>query len=65
MLKKRFKKIFIGLLVCFMSLQGMAQEMQSNNALLDSAFKLAVWTIDHNIHDGMIEAGEGYGGRVS
>lgn len=42
MLKKRFKKIFIGLLVCFMSLQGMAQEMQSNNALLDSAFKLAV-----------------------
>lgn len=63
MLKKRCKIFLAGLLVCFMSLHGMAQEMQSNNALLDSAFKLAVWTIDHNIHDGMIEAGEGYGGE--
>ena len=57
------KYLFVSLLVSFFSLHGMAQEMHSGDALLDSAFKLAVLTIDHNTHDGMIEAGAGYGGE--
>ena len=40
-----------------------AQTLRTNNPQLDSAFQLAVWTIDHNTHDGIIAAGAGYGGE--
>jgi len=40
-----------------------AQSLKTNQPLLDSAFQLAVWTIDHNTHQGLIEAGGGYGGE--
>ncbi|MBP9991020.1 MAG: hypothetical protein KBT45_06300 [Bacteroidales bacterium] len=50
-------------LLLLLSLGATAQQMHSSNALLDSAFRLAVWTIDHNTHDGIIHAGGGYGGE--
>lgn len=40
-----------------------AQELKTSNPLIDSAFRLAVWTIDHNTHNGLIHAGGGYGGE--
>lgn len=40
-----------------------AQKLHSGNKTLDEAFQLATWTLDHNTHDGIIFAGEGYGGE--
>ena len=40
-----------------------AQSLTTGEELLDNAFSLAVWTIDNNTHDGIIEAGAGYGGE--
>ncbi len=39
------------------------QSLHTHNAMLDSAFRLAVWTLDHNTHDGIVAAGAGYGGE--
>lgn len=58
----KFRFLSLSLLLS-LSLGTMAQQMHSSNALLDSAFQLAVWTIDHNTHDGIIHAGGGYGGE--
>lgn len=44
-----------------------AQHLTIGNALKDSliakAFNLAIWTIDHNTHDGVLAAGADYGGE--
>lgn len=40
-----------------------AQTLHTNSELLDSAFRLAVWTVDHNTHEGILAAGAGYGGE--
>lgn len=40
-----------------------AQTLRTSSPMLDSAFSLAVRTIDHNTHDGILHAGAGYGGE--
>ena len=55
------KLLIISALSLCLGLQ--AQTVRTNNPMLDSAFSLAVWTIDHNTHNGIIEAGAGYGGE--
>lgn len=40
-----------------------AQSLKTGNQTLDQAFSRAVWTLDTNIHDGIIHAGAGYGGE--
>lgn len=40
-----------------------AQSVKTGNKTIDAAFDLAVWTIDHNTHNGILEAGAGYGGE--
>lgn len=60
LLMKHFT-LFSLLIICSFSLR--AQVLKTNQPLLDSAFQLAVWTIDHNTHNGLIEAGGGYGGE--
>lgn len=56
------KRITLFLLLCSaISLQ--AQTLHTGNPMLDSAFSLAVWTMDHNTHDGILHAGAGYGGE--
>lgn len=52
-------------LLIFVAFSGIlsAQTLTTNDTLLNKAFRLAVWTIDHNTHDGLLEAGAGYGGE--
>lgn len=57
------KKVLIFILVAGAALAGMGQALKTDDAMLDSAFRLAVWTVDHNTHNGIIEAGAGYGGE--
>lgn len=40
-----------------------AQELTTGSQTIDSAFRLAVRTLDTNTHDGLIHAGGGYGGE--
>lgn len=40
-----------------------AQQISTSSKDVNAAFDLAVWTIDHNTHRGIIEAGAGYGGE--
>lgn len=58
---KHARLLLASFLLLFGSLS--AQTLRTNNPLLDSAFRLAVWTVDHNTHDGIIAAGGGYGGE--
>ncbi|MCQ2282592.1 MAG: hypothetical protein MJZ99_08205 [Bacteroidales bacterium] len=54
------------LLICslfFAFASSPAQTLSSGNKLLDDAFRLAVWTLDTNTHNGIIHAGAGYGGE--
>ena len=53
--------IFALLLVVSLSLS--AQTLTINDTLVNQAFELAVWTIDHNTHNQILEAGAGYGGE--
>lgn len=55
------KVLFI--IATFLAFGAQAQTLRTNNPMLDSAFRLAVWTVDHNTHDGIVEAGAGYGGE--
>ena len=46
-----------------LSMTMQAQTVSTGNKLMDDAFSLAVWTIDNNTHNGVLEAGAGYGGE--
>ncbi len=58
--------VFASLL--FVAPSAKAQSLKTSNPLIDSAFRLAVWTIDHNTHDGILmdppSYGRGPGGEV-
>lgn len=55
------KLIIIVLLALCCAIQG--QTLKSGDKTLDEAFAKALWTLDTNIHDGIIHAGAGYGGE--
>ena len=60
--------IFILLLVFFSCTRPELNQVEdvtltTSDTLLNQAFELAVWTIDHNTHNGLLEAGGGYGGE--
>lgn len=57
----RIRLIFASLLLLAATLP--AQTLHTNSDLLDSAFRLAVRTVDRNTHDGILAAGAGYGGE--
>jgi len=56
------KNIFC-VLFLFVSLHSFAQELISDNPLINDAFKLAVQTVDINIRRGILAAGGDYGGE--
>jgi glycogen debranching enzyme len=56
-------KIFCSVLFLFISLNTFAQELTSDNASVNDAFKLAVQTVDINIRRGILAAGGDYGGE--
>lgn len=51
------------LVLCLNASCAEGQNLKTNNPLINSAFRLAVWTVDHNTHNGLIHAGGGYGGE--
>lgn len=57
------KQLFLILATMLLCTAMQAQTLRTHNPMLDSAFSLAVWTIDHNTHNGILEAGGGYGGE--
>ena len=59
----QFRRFILPLLLCFLSSQTIGQQLYSGNAKIDSAFRLALWTLDTNTHNGLIHAGAGYGGE--
>lgn len=56
----RILPLLVAMLLC---LAPQAQRLHTNRPMLDSAFALAVWTIDHNTHQSILHAGAGYGGE--
>lgn len=58
------KRVFLSFVACLgFLIPSQAQSISTGDELLDKAFALAVWTIDYNTHDNIIEAGAGYGGE--
>lgn len=56
-------KKFLGILIVFISINTFAQELTSDNPLLNEAFKLATQTMDINTRRGILAAGGDYGGE--
>jgi glycogen debranching enzyme len=56
-------KNYFSLLFLFISMQLFAQELISDNPLINDAFKLATQTVDINIRRGILAAGGDYGGE--
>jgi glycogen debranching enzyme len=56
-------KRIILLLILFTTINSTAQELTSNNSLINEAFKLAVQTVDINTRRGILAAGGDYGGE--
>ena len=56
-------KITYMVLFFITSLNTIAQELYSDNAAINDAFKLAVQTVDINIRRGILAAGGDYGGE--
>ncbi|MCQ2327448.1 MAG: hypothetical protein MJZ71_07790 [Bacteroidales bacterium] len=57
------KRLTFALFAIIFCISSQAQKLNTNNPMLDSAFTLGVWTIDNNTHNGILEAGAGYGGE--
>lgn len=62
---KRICLLIFVLLLCssFISAQRLKIENAQKDSLISKAFNLAVWTIDHNVRDGILAAGADYGGE--
>ncbi len=56
------RKIFL-VLVLFVSVRAFSQELITNDSTINSAFKLAIQTVDINIRRGILAAGGDYGGE--
>ena len=59
------KRLFLSVAFLLFGLPflGQAQRLHCADSLLCQAFDLALWTIDHNTHEGVVHAGGGYGGE--
>ena len=59
------KRVLLSLVTCLgFFFPSQAQSLTTGEELLDNAFSLAVWTIDNNTHDGIIEAGKDMNGAL-
>ena len=56
-------KKLIALLTLLVSVHSFAQQLITNNPLVNDAFKLAVQTVDINVRRGVLAAGADYGGE--
>ena len=56
-------KKYIFLLTLFISVHSFAQQLTTDNPLVNDAFKLAIQTVDINVRRGILAAGADYGGE--
>lgn len=57
------RKLFLLPCLLLLSISLSAQTLTTIDTLVNQAFELAVWAIDHNTHNQILEAGAGYGGE--